>query len=150
MLYECFNDLDLRLSLKTVKKLTASFSRSTILDVYPSLSKTSKLIGYSTGSGAHCPTNVEIRKFGHTSCKNQLTHVFFCVSFSFRTVSLSLKLFLCDMHEKSEVTNITEDEAALYDRQIRLWGLDAQRRYSTCFHDKDFPSSGIASSGSLY
>ncbi|KAK7104023.1 SUMO-activating enzyme subunit 1-like [Littorina saxatilis] len=24
--------------------------------------------------------------------------------------------------------NITEDEAALYDRQIRLWGLDAQRR----------------------
>lgn len=23
---------------------------------------------------------------------------------------------------------ITEDEAALYDRQIRLWGLDAQRR----------------------
>jgi len=24
---------------------------------------------------------------------------------------------------------ITEDEAALYDRQIRLWGLDAQRRY---------------------
>ena len=24
--------------------------------------------------------------------------------------------------------NITEDEAALYDRQIRLWGLDAQKR----------------------
>ena len=24
---------------------------------------------------------------------------------------------------------ITEDEAALYDRQIRLWGLDAQKRY---------------------
>ena len=23
---------------------------------------------------------------------------------------------------------ITEDEAALYDRQIRLWGLDAQKR----------------------
>lgn len=23
---------------------------------------------------------------------------------------------------------ITEDEAALYDRQIRLWGVDAQRR----------------------
>ncbi|XP_060561529.1 SUMO-activating enzyme subunit 1-like [Ruditapes philippinarum] len=27
-----------------------------------------------------------------------------------------------------EQTEITEDEAALYDRQIRLWGLDAQRR----------------------
>lgn len=29
---------------------------------------------------------------------------------------------------------ITEDEAALYDRQIRLWGLDAQKRleYRTC------------------
>lgn len=27
-----------------------------------------------------------------------------------------------------EEINITEDEAALYDRQIRLWGLDAQRR----------------------
>ncbi|XP_045164557.2 SUMO-activating enzyme subunit 1-like [Mercenaria mercenaria] len=27
-----------------------------------------------------------------------------------------------------EQTVITEDEAALYDRQIRLWGLDAQRR----------------------
>lgn len=24
---------------------------------------------------------------------------------------------------------ITEDEAALYDRQIRLWGLDAQKRF---------------------
>jgi hypothetical protein len=23
---------------------------------------------------------------------------------------------------------ISEDEAALYDRQIRLWGIDAQRR----------------------
>ncbi|XP_074649401.1 SUMO-activating enzyme subunit 1-like [Tubulanus polymorphus] len=27
-----------------------------------------------------------------------------------------------------EAENITEDEAALYDRQIRLWGLDAQKR----------------------
>lgn len=26
-------------------------------------------------------------------------------------------------------STITEDEAALYDRQIRLWGLDAQKRY---------------------
>jgi len=25
---------------------------------------------------------------------------------------------------------ITEDEAALYDRQIRLWGLDAQKRWA--------------------
>ncbi|VDI74597.1 ubiquitin-like 1-activating enzyme E1 A [Mytilus galloprovincialis] len=28
----------------------------------------------------------------------------------------------------SDQENITEDEAALYDRQIRLWGLDAQKR----------------------
>ena len=27
-----------------------------------------------------------------------------------------------------EELNITEDEAAIYDRQIRLWGLDAQKR----------------------
>lgn len=33
------------------------------------------------------------------------------------------------MPEMVEVeVNITEDEAALYDRQIRLWGLDAQKR----------------------
>ena len=32
------------------------------------------------------------------------------------------------MLEKKSVS-ITEDEAALYDRQIRLWGLDAQKRY---------------------
>lgn len=30
--------------------------------------------------------------------------------------------------EMTEQETITEDEAALYDRQIRLWGLDAQRR----------------------
>ena len=35
---------------------------------------------------------------------------------------------------------ITEDEAALYDRQIRLWGLDAQKRLEisnvfSCRHD---------------
>ncbi|XP_064623200.1 SUMO-activating enzyme subunit 1-like [Lineus longissimus] len=32
------------------------------------------------------------------------------------------------MVEEREIENITEDEAALYDRQIRLWGLDAQKR----------------------
>ncbi len=32
------------------------------------------------------------------------------------------------MLQKKQEENITEDEAALYDRQIRLWGLDAQRR----------------------
>ena len=26
----------------------------------------------------------------------------------------------------TSVTGVTEDEAALYDRQIRLWGLEAQ------------------------
>ena len=29
---------------------------------------------------------------------------------------------------EKEASVITEDEAALYDRQIRLWGLDAQKR----------------------
>jgi len=29
---------------------------------------------------------------------------------------------------EKETGVITEDEAALYDRQIRLWGLDAQKR----------------------
>ena len=32
------------------------------------------------------------------------------------------------MSGDGESVNITEDEAALYDRQIRLWGLDAQKR----------------------
>lgn len=32
-------------------------------------------------------------------------------------------------HKMVEQTQITEAEAALYDRQIRLWGLDAQKRY---------------------
>ena len=32
------------------------------------------------------------------------------------------------MNERSKEVNITKDEAALYDRQIRLWGLDAQKR----------------------
>jgi ubiquitin-like 1-activating enzyme E1 A len=30
--------------------------------------------------------------------------------------------------DKQGGTQITEDEAKLYDRQIRLWGLDAQKR----------------------
>jgi molybdopterin/thiamine biosynthesis adenylyltransferase len=29
--------------------------------------------------------------------------------------------------------NISEDEAALYDRQIRLWGVDAQKKYFSLF-----------------
>ena len=29
----------------------------------------------------------------------------------------------------TSVASISADEAALYDRQIRLWGLDAQKRY---------------------
>ena len=41
-------------------------------------------------------------------------------------------------------TVITEDEAALYDRQIRLWGLDAQKRLeisnvSSCRQDSFKP-----------
>ena len=34
------------------------------------------------------------------------------------------------MIAKEEVM-ISEAEAALYDRQIRLWGLDAQKRFVT-------------------
>ena len=29
-------------------------------------------------------------------------------------------------------TELTEDEAELYDRQIRLWGLDSQKSALTC------------------
>lgn len=29
----------------------------------------------------------------------------------------------------SWMTEISKDELALYDRQIRLWGLEAQKRY---------------------
>ena len=31
--------------------------------------------------------------------------------------------------DENLVYELTEDEAALYDRQIRLWGVDAQRKY---------------------
>ena len=34
------------------------------------------------------------------------------------------------MTEKESSAAITEAEAALYDRQIRLWGLDAQKRWT--------------------
>jgi len=37
---------------------------------------------------------------------------------------------------EKETGVITEDEAALYDRQIRLWGLDAQKRLK---HHRNFP-----------
>ena len=29
---------------------------------------------------------------------------------------------------------LTEHEDALYDRQVRVWGADAQRRYFTCLN----------------
>jgi len=32
------------------------------------------------------------------------------------------------MTNSKDIQNLTDDEAALYDRQIRLWGLDAQKR----------------------
>lgn len=32
--------------------------------------------------------------------------------------------------DKESVKTFTDDEAALYDRQIRLWGVDAQKRYA--------------------
>ena len=32
------------------------------------------------------------------------------------------------LYKSKTMENITEAEAELYDRQIRLWGLDAQRR----------------------
>ena len=40
-----------------------------------------------------------------------------------------IKCFLYFFNKMVEQATITEDEAQLYDRQIRLWGLDAQRRY---------------------
>ena len=50
-------------------------------------------------------------------------------SFTFRFVNKSIE-FVCaiKMVGKDEVI-ISEAEAALYDRQIRLWGLEAQKRY---------------------
>ena len=34
-------------------------------------------------------------------------------------------------------SSISEDEAALYDRQIRLWGLDAQKRYARRIYNQN-------------
>lgn len=36
---------------------------------------------------------------------------------------------MVQVNNQNNLDNITEDEATLYDRQIRLWGLDAQKRY---------------------
>ena len=33
-----------------------------------------------------------------------------------------------EVENKNGFHELTEDEAALYDRQIRLWGVDAQRK----------------------
>ena len=41
------------------------------------------------------------------------------------------------MVETNEGAIITEDEAALYDRQIRLWGLDAQKRFVDVPNDRN-------------
>lgn len=38
---------------------------------------------------------------------------------------------MIDTIEKDE-NIISEEEAAQYDRQIRLWGLDAQKRFELC------------------
>lgn len=39
---------------------------------------------------------------------------------------------MIDMIEKEDPV-ISEEEAAQYDRQIRLWGLDAQKRFVSLF-----------------
>jgi len=36
---------------------------------------------------------------------------------------------ICTNTDMGSLKELTEDEAALYDRQIRLWGLDAQQRF---------------------
>ncbi len=44
------------------------------------------------------------------------------------------KRILVQFNKKMKVDkNISEDEAALYDRQIRLWGVDAQKKYFSLF-----------------
>ena len=55
--------------------------------------------------------------FKHTW--REVVRVFFCVKMAELAAPLD---------EKNDGA-ITEDEAALYDRQIRLWGLDAQKRF---------------------
>ena len=35
--------------------------------------------------------------------------------------------------------NISEDEAALYDRQIRLWGVDAQKKWNLILNTRKIP-----------
>jgi hypothetical protein len=39
-----------------------------------------------------------------------------------------LNIRLCMKMVEINTTELTEDEAELYDRQIRLWGLDSQKR----------------------
>lgn len=52
----------------------------------------------------------------------QPKRTFYCYS-----IKLDWKFEMIDMIEKEDPV-ISEEEAAQYDRQIRLWGLDAQKR----------------------
>lgn len=40
-----------------------------------------------------------------------------------------------------QTPELTEDEAELYDRQIRLWGLDSQKRFVLCHYSPVFSLS---------
>ena len=52
-----------------------------------------------------------------------------CVALSLNPKGVCSIVLVISFHDHSmdtSVTGVTEDEAALYDRQIRLWGLEAQ------------------------
>jgi hypothetical protein len=38
-------------------------------------------------------------------------------------------------HKKQKTIGLSEADAALYDRQIRLWGMDTQKRYDAYIHE---------------
>jgi hypothetical protein len=63
-----------------------------------------------------------------------------------RLLRVSLHFLALEFQRRERIISglgLTIDEASLYDRQIRLWGLEAQNRYVLLYlHFNSFPPRG--------
>lgn len=67
-------------------------------------------------------------RFAYDSRKRNIEVRFTPVSRSFRPAILLSSNICRKMVSEGDSIELTEQEAELYDRQIRLWGLDSQKR----------------------
>ena len=78
-------------------------------------------------SGMMTPSPPSATKVGQTRPRYR-RHRSIVVLYFRPPVRTERKVSVRDLYVMDSLQNITEDEAELYDRQIRLWGLDAQKR----------------------